>query len=541
VIFISSGAIHENIHLGARSVFQRIELPIELRVPGAATFGFAPAAAARLGNEEGSTSCAPHPLALPLNVGPEPGAAAAVDDGSAATTLDATVELQQSLRRLSKLLLHERRVPLRLWHVVLESYRGDDIHALNDQAPADLAPVAARLYARAAGPRPSVIAPRNHYGAGTRTSQGLSAMTCGLGTMPMGLSFGRDFGLLPLRCLPDVLKDAAFSTAFYYGSTPDFDNMRAFLNYHGIDRLVTKLDFQQELGEQDWGAPDWATDVAVFRRALADSTSRPANDPQYNLVLSLTNHFPFSIPPDGPTGLAERVRRVIEKSGRPVGSDDAARLATFAYTDHALGELVEAIEGSEAAAQSLIVIAADHPTSDFLVWQDWGDASAAQRKVPLTRIPLFVVFPPALIAASADPERTRAAIERVNEILRRHPTSQNDVPLLVLELLSHLRQLRSIPEAWRWHTIGGQRMSVHFRAPRHPEAAVLGVDGASRVFVVGGDGVFLPVNDVARPTFDLARVSATAPDLLPATAFLAAFIQSYGSRCWQVDHIRRRR
>ena len=42
------------------------------------------------------------------------------------------------------------------------------------------------------------------------------------------------------------------------------------------------------------------------------------------------------------------------------------------------GKLVDTIEGSDAAASSIIVVAADHSTPDFFLWQDWSEAPGPQ-------------------------------------------------------------------------------------------------------------------------------------------------------------------
>jgi hypothetical protein len=277
----------------------------------------------------------------------------------------------------------------------------------------------------------------------------------------------------------------------------------------------------------------------VFARALADSAARPPDRPQYNVVLTLTNHFPFTLPPGAPDEITARIRTIVERSGRPVSTDEVARLQTFAYTDHALGVFLAGLDDSGAAAQSIIVAVADHATSDRGIWQQGSEASLGPQQVVASRIPLLIVFPEPLIAGARDPAQVRAAIRRVNELLGAHPSSQNDIPLLVLELLTHYPPMRSIATAWRWHTLGGQVLSPYFRAP-HPDAEVLGIDALSRLVWARGDGRLIPTDEVARPTLDPAEVPAVAGSLLPAAAFLAAFLQTHGNTCWQAEHIRAR-
>jgi hypothetical protein len=84
-------------------------------------------------------------------------------------------------------------------------------------------------------------------------------------------------------------------------------------------------------------------------------------------------------------------------------------------------------------------------------------------------------------------------------------------------------------------------LSEHFRVDLHPDAVVAGISANARVFLVEERGRLLPADPIARPTLDVAEVANSAPELLPGTAFLASFIQSYAARCWEADHIRQKR
>jgi hypothetical protein len=82
--------------------------------------------------------------------------------------------------------------PVEIWQVALEGVRGDDLHALHDAAPPEIAPHLDRLYRDGTGADRSAVASRATWTAGVRTPHGVAALTCGLGTLPYGLALPRD-------------------------------------------------------------------------------------------------------------------------------------------------------------------------------------------------------------------------------------------------------------------------------------------------------------------------------------------------------------
>jgi hypothetical protein len=187
---------------------------------------------------------------------------------------------------------------------------------------------------------------------------------------------------------------------------------------------------------------------------------------------------------------------------------------------------------------SIVVMTADHSASDFFLWRASKTLDPQDRAVALAHIPLLVFLPNALVEASIDPESTRRAARAVNRILMNLPLSQNDVPLLILRLLSHSSAMAQLHVDWRWHTIGGQQLSPHFRVPGHPEAVVMGIDGASMVFLVTSEGELAQTRESARPTINLEQAVKVGPPLRPAAAFLSDVLSGYAKWCWPVAHVR---
>lgn len=524
--FASLGSSNENIRFGFMALIEQTSSPESEREKGAAMLGLAPAGGARVTAAATGGGCAPHPLAEPLPPVGDPGPG--VNNVFAIRAGNIVDDLSREL--------FEKRARVRVWQISLESLRADDLSALNERAPAGLAPTLDGLYASAALPIPRVIASKRMFQAGVRTSQALSATLCGNGTMPWGLSFARDIGLVPFRCAPDVLKDAGFSLHFYYGSNPAFDNMLSFLQYHGFDHMLTERGYVEETPHSGWAVPD----RIVFSQALAASNARPRDESQYNLLMTLSHHHPFPRPEDFPPEVGERVATTILASKRNIGADDRKRLDTLSYSDFALGEMLARIDASEAARDSLVVISGDHATAEYFLWRDEaGSHPEVERRVALSRVPFLIVLPEALVKSLANPSKVGQLISELNSLLAENPISQNDMPRLLLGLLSRSFRITTLPAAWRWHTLGGQALSRHFRVPTVPEARVIGIDASSRLFWMNEAGALVDPNEPATPIFDVDAARNVTPTLGPEVALLTSFMRGYARRCWEWRHIRK--
>jgi hypothetical protein len=449
----------------------------------------------RLGWPHPAGAACPHPYARPL--AREPGAPA-----------DA---LLVALERLSARLFADGDGRVAVVQVSLEGFRGDDLHALNDRAAPSLAPFVNQLYTR---PQPGVLVSRRTFQAGVRTAQGLAAMTCGLGSLPWNLSVIRDLDAragVPLRCAGDVLAASGFEGTFFYGSDASYDDMGPFLQRHGVKRVVSEADFSERTPRGAWGG---VTDFALFDEAVSQLGAGVRAGPRFALLMSLSNHSPFTPPQDLPDDVRARAKALIGASGNVATADELKRLVTYAYTDAAVERLFAALDRDGLAERTLVVLMADHSTGDTYVWgNDDFDHETDDAK---TKVPLLIVIPAAWVARAGD---VKPALDEVQRLLDAQVLSQNDVPALLLALLSAHPGVVALPASQRWHTLGGQRTSTWFDSGVEG-AAVMGVNGVDESFVLDAEGVRRwPYEDAVflRTRGDRERVT---PRLAPAAATL---------------------
>ena len=498
-LFSNLGRSRANVRLGMRGLIERARFPADA-AKGEALLGL-PARAA--------TDCATHPMARAL---PVDGVETPV---SPARPLAPRVrETLVLLDRLSAELYADRTTPIDVWQVMMESFRGDDVHAIMPAAPRDLAPFIGSLYEN----HDNAISVGHMWQAGSRTSQGFSSYMCGLGMLPYGLSITRDFGPLPLRCLPDVLTDAGFEGAFFFGGSPSFDEMEPFFLHHGVRTIVGRQQLPLDAPTGEVGVSDRALVAAAVDR------SRPRPDRgRYTLVMTGSNHIPYSRPEDVPAEVDARVRAITSAPDFAGNADDAKRLLTFAYADHAVRELHDRLPRE----RSILVLGADHATADPFVWPrspEWTLHAAHGL------IPFAIVIPEALIAMTRRPEAVHALVREINAVMSAEAWSQNDVPTLLLALLSHAPGLMALAAEWRWHTIGGERTSPYFEPPK-PEVDVIGINSVAELFGTDAHDQQLLSFEQAAFVQDEKEIYSASPSLLPVAATLSRFLNGYATVC----------
>ncbi len=483
-----------------RALVLGAELPATLVPVGAARLGWPPPSR----REDGPGPCRPHPYARPLDVTNEP----PTKDPRGRALLEA-------LARASAALQPEAPAPLAVLLVSLEGFRGDDLHALNPAAPAVLAPFVTSLYDGSwAGGR--ALTARRAYQAGVRTAHGLGAMTCGLGTLPYNLAFIRDLQPFPVRCASDVLHEAGFSGSFFYGSDGRFDEMDRFLAAHGYGLLVSQAELPKGLPTGTWDA---VSDFAVFDEAVrrvSDGLAR--GESQFSLVMSLSNHSPFTAPTDLPPEVRARVDTALATAPHRADADDRLRLVTYAYTDAAVARLLAGLEARGSDQHALVLLMADHSTGHAYVWGPPRDAPESDEMK--AQVPFALVVPEAMLAQAKDRAGAEAALAEAQRLLDEAPLSQNDVPALTLALAAGHPQVKALPPAARWHTLGGQLTSPWFEPGGENGSYLLGINGVSELYALDREGA--RVGDYEDSVFLKTRADRyrVTPRLIPVTATL---------------------
>ncbi len=189
---------------------------------------------------------------------------------------------------------------------------------------------------------------KNMYANGGRSIQ---AMPSVLGSIP---SFKTPFVLMPQalgasRQLPAMLRGMGYSTTFFCGSEHGSMGFGAYARSAGIDRLVSREDYEARHGKGDfdnyWGIWD-----EPFMQFMGEEMSTMA-EPFFSTIFTLSSHHPFVVPekyqaslPDGYTKIHKGV----------------------AYDDMAVRRFFERFGDEEWFQRTVFVFVADHVSSEKL-------------------------------------------------------------------------------------------------------------------------------------------------------------------------------
>ena len=129
---------------------------------------------------------------------------------------------------------------------------------------------------------------------------------------------------MDLFTLPALLRSRGYATEFIYGGRAMFDGMGAYMRNNGIERVIEQKDYPSGEFTTAWGV----SDEAIFDKALAEMDSLHATGrPFYTLVLSVSNHRPYTYPAGriaaDPNERKRSERRCSTRTGR--SADSSAR------------------------------------------------------------------------------------------------------------------------------------------------------------------------------------------------------------------------
>jgi hypothetical protein len=464
---------------------------------GARAFGFdarvADALLAADAKDSPKEICATHPLRRELDAPGPP--------------------MVEAARDLSRALFAGRDVQPVVFHVSFESARGDDVSALAASAPQALTPFVNQAYQSE-----QAVAFRHAHQSGVRTAQALGAVMCGMGALPFNLALGRDLGNVPLRCTADVLGGAGFETSAFYGHEFAFDSMASFLKLHGLT-LYERQAYPMGAPRGVWRA---VSDASVYALALEQASRVPPSRAQYNFVLTMSHHTPYTLPDDLTESDAAPMRALCAQRG--LVGEHCDRIVTLRYASQALGAFVQALEASPLGQRAIVVVAADHTTHQ---WFPWADREPSQA---LSQIPVFIWFPSALLEQSQDRARVVGALSALRHMAGSQAISNADIPALILALLQQSSPLRALGAEGRWHTLGGAATSDSYQSPLG-NGALHGIDAHGALFEVSADGTHHPRALVMERLGGPESLRAAPPYSRAPASFLGALVRGYGERC----------
>lgn len=267
-----------------------------------------------------------------------------------------------------------------------------------------------------------------------QTNRGLYALLCGnypkldSSTAKMTEFLSAKGG----RCLPQVLRDQGYRTAYLQAAGLVFMLKNAFMEKAGFSIVKGDSDFVKPLARGRWGVDD----KTLLRAARQWIGQQSPQQPWFLTLLTVGTHHPYIVP-------------------RSHGH--ASRTAAFRYADEAIAELLAGLAHDGVLANTLVLITSDESVGlardadayAQAMSQQWGFLVALVPPVTGSDSPASQVSPPSpdlAVAATPQPALVTSLF------------GQRDIALSVLDYLGLGHQAAT--------AFGGRSVWRHYSQPR---------------------------------------------------------------------------
>lgn len=219
--------------------------------------------------------------------------------------------------------------------LLLESFSADLIESLGGEP--GITPNIARL-------EKDGLMFTNFYANANRSQQAIGSLISGLPGIPITTITDHPDKYSKLPSLITRLKSAGYFTNFYFGGQLNYGNIRSFLIYNQIDRIVEGKDLPSSFAKGKLGVHD-ADLLPFIAFDLSDNT-----EPFFSVVFTLSSHAPYDFPGPRPITWPQLERNHVNGAH---------------YTDAAIGKFFELAQQQPWYKNTLFVLVADHSKSTY--------------------------------------------------------------------------------------------------------------------------------------------------------------------------------
>lgn len=178
------------------------------------------------------------------------------------------------------------------------------------------------------------------FSNGPRTQHGLVSVLSGFPSV-IGSSLIRRRETNAFFTIADALKSEGYETCFIHGGDVDYDDMRDYLCQGNFRTIYDVDDFETWRFKNDWGVCDDDLFDFAFQKISENK------QPHLTVILTMSNHMPFDIPPF-----------FAELHPEVAGFQDSK--ASYYYSDYAFGSFIDKMKTLPDYNNTLILRIADH-------------------------------------------------------------------------------------------------------------------------------------------------------------------------------------
>lgn len=176
----------------------------------------------------------------------------------------------------------------------------------------------------------------NMYANSYRTDRGTVAVMSGYAAHPVVSVMKYPQKAHTLPAIARSLQNEGYATSFMYGGDANFTNTISYLYGTGVERITDKAQLSFDAPTNKWGYADDVVCPYFAEEVLSLSKQRK---PFFATLLTLSSHEPFDV---------------------PYAAFEDKILNSVAFTDEAVGKMIDSWRTSDAWDDMLVILIADH-------------------------------------------------------------------------------------------------------------------------------------------------------------------------------------
>lgn len=165
-----------------------------------------------------------------------------------------------------------------------------------------------------------------------------------------------------ISLISQLKQEANYTCNYYYGGDVSFDKQDVFLDYQGVDYLLSEQKFPSEYSKMkansggfSWGYND--KDVFDFSLKLIEKQNA---SPRIDIYMTLVTHEPFKVPDTKYKSRFKDILRSIPASEKERYSNFSNIYECLLYTDDAIADFINNYRKRPEFSNTIFVITGDH-------------------------------------------------------------------------------------------------------------------------------------------------------------------------------------
>ncbi|NVO02002.1 MAG: sulfatase-like hydrolase/transferase [Bacteroidetes bacterium] len=179
----------------------------------------------------------------------------------------------------------------------------------------------------------------NFYASGELSDQGICAILSGFPAQPTTSIINQEDKYQKLPCVTKKLQKLGYYTSFYFGGQLNYGNIKGYIYYNDLDRIIEGKDFSSSIPRGSLGVHD----EFLYKQLITDY--RSFKQPFFASAFTLSSHSPFDQP----------MNQVFDWGG-----EYRTFINSVYYADKSLGKFIQDAKKEKWYDNTLFVVMADH-------------------------------------------------------------------------------------------------------------------------------------------------------------------------------------